>query len=53
MKNKKETVVILVEELVRDSKFLQCLYRAGIDKWEGFEVARKEFLQKEKEVNDG
>lgn len=29
------------EELVNDQKFLNCLYSAGVDNWEGFEDAKE------------
>lgn len=28
------------DELNEDSKFLQCLYSAGVNNWDGYEVAQ-------------
>ena len=30
-----------LEDLVNDSKFLNCLYSAGVDSWEGYEAAQE------------
>ncbi len=38
------TVTISIEEyetLVADAKFLNCLYSAGVDSWEGYESAQE------------
>lgn len=29
------------DELKADSKFLQCLYSAGVNNWDGYEVAQE------------
>ena len=29
------------DKLQRDSKFLECLYSAGVDNWDGYEEAQK------------
>lgn len=28
-----------VKEMIRDAKFLECLYAAGVDNWEGYDAA--------------
>ena len=43
--NTEETVTITKKEydkLVRNSTFLSALYAAGVDSWEGFEIAQEE-----------
>jgi len=35
------------EQLLSDSKELQCLDNAGVDNWEGYEYAMAEFYNKE------
>lgn len=39
-----KTITIPVEdynELVRDQNFLNALYAAGVDNWEGYEIAQE------------
>lgn len=49
MKNE-ETITISkedYEELISDQKFLQCLQAAGVNDWEGFEIAQENFQDDE------
>lgn len=49
-----ETVTIskdIYEELVENSKFLDCLKAAGVDNWEGYEEAQ--VMYEEDEEEDG
>ena len=46
------TVTISIEEydeLVADAKFLNCLYSAGVDNWDGFDMA-KEMLDDQRTI---
>lgn len=37
----------VLEELVEDSKLLQALYDAGVENWEGFDLALKIYMEQD------
>lgn len=53
MSNEPEETVTIpkseYDELKEDSKWLGCLEAAGVDNWEGFDVAREMFGEDEDE----
>ena len=40
-----------LQELIDDAKFLECLNMAGVDNWEGYEIAQ-EFMDGDRELDD-
>lgn len=35
-------------ELMEDSRWLNCLENSGVDNWEGYELARAQYLEEQK-----
>ncbi len=55
MKKRMDVVTIELdeyEELLNDRKLLECLYEAGVDKWEGYGEAMKAYCGEEPEEGD-
>lgn len=35
------------DQLLEDQRFLRCLERAGVDNWEGYDIAHEYFIEEE------